>query len=84
MQVSATHCRKQEALQRAKALSEPLENRRKIALEAAEAWEAEALLADKRASKSNTLDKLDTAIALEFEHEANSDLLESLRHARRS
>ncbi|WP_159983649.1 MULTISPECIES: hypothetical protein [unclassified Novosphingobium] len=74
MQISATHCREQEALQRAKALSEPLENRRKIALQAAKAWEAEALLAEKRASKSSPLDKLDTAIALEFEQEANSDL----------
>lgn len=72
MQISAAHCREQEALQRAKALSEPLENRRQIALKAANAWEAEAVSAEKRASKRSGLDKLDTAIALEFEREAKS------------
>ena len=77
MQISAAHCREQEALQRAKALSEPLENRRKIALAAAKAWEAEAVLADMRTSKSSSLEKLDAAIALEFALEAklgSSDL----------
>ncbi|AXB75649.1 hypothetical protein [Novosphingobium sp. P6W] len=76
MQISAAHCREQEALQRAKALSEPLENRRKIALDAAKAWEAEAVWAENRASKSTPLDKLDVAIALEFEREAKSGLSE--------
>lgn len=69
MQISAAHCREQEALQRAKSLSEPLESRRKIALNAAKAWAAEAVLAEHRVAKLNPLDKLDAAIALEFELE---------------
>lgn len=76
MQLSIAHCREQEASQRAKALSEPLENRRKIALDAAEAWKAEAVLAEKRASRQSLLDKTDRAIALEFEREAKSGFLE--------
>lgn len=74
MQISAAHCWEQEALQRAKSLSEPLENRRKIALNAARIWAAEAKLAEKRASKLNRLDKLDAAIALEFELEVEANL----------
>ena len=76
MHISAAHCREQEALQRAKALSEPLANRRKIALDAAKAWEAEAVWAEKRASKPTLLDKEDLAIALEFEREAESGLFD--------
>lgn len=51
MRVLASFCRQQEALQRALATSEPLENRRKIALTAAKAWESEALLAEMQTSK---------------------------------
>ncbi|WHO37514.1 hypothetical protein PMI04_013150 [Sphingobium sp. AP49] len=36
---------------------------------AAKAWEVEATLAERRASKSRALDKLDAAITLEFERE---------------
>ena len=69
MRMSAAFCRTQEALQREKAVSEPLENRRIIALNAAKAWAAEALLADKQASNRGPLDTLDDAIALEFAQE---------------
>ncbi len=73
MRMSATFCREQEALQRAKALSEPLENRRGIAMAAAKAWEAEAISAEKRDAKLTPLDKLDTAIARQFALEAGGD-----------
>lgn len=69
MRIAADFCRKQEALQLARADSEPLENRRRIALTAAKAWAAEALLAEKRDSKKEGLDRLDTEIALEFSKE---------------
>ena len=71
MQLTADFCRQQEALQLAKAVSEPLENRREIAIAAAKAWATEALLVEKRASKQDPLGKLDAEIALEF---ANEDL----------
>lgn len=70
MALSVSFCREQESLQMAKAASEPLENRRKIALAAANAWKIEAILAEKRALKQEPLDKLDTEIALEFALEA--------------
>jgi hypothetical protein len=66
MRPSATQCREQEALQQARAASEPLENRRKIALAAALAWGAEALLAEQQALKKGPQDQLDAAITLEF------------------
>jgi hypothetical protein len=69
MRVSPDFCREQEALQLAKAASEPLENRKKIALAAAKAWAVEAGLAEKRATKPEPLDKLDAEIALEFADE---------------
>lgn len=69
MRVSEEVCREQEALQLAKAASEPLESRRKIALTAAKAWATEAVLAQQRGLKQAPLDKLDAAIALEFAQE---------------
>ena len=69
MRVSEEVCRAQEALQLAKAASEPLESRRKIALTAAKAWATEAVLAQQRALKPAPLDKLDAAIAREFAEE---------------
>lgn len=66
MRVSAQTCRAQEAVQRAKASTEPLESRRKIALDAAKAWATEAVLAETRESKRTPLDLLDAEIALEF------------------
>jgi hypothetical protein len=66
MRVSVATCKEQEALQLAKAASDPLENRRKIALAAAKAWGAEAILAEKREMKQSPLDKLDAEISLEF------------------
>ncbi len=77
MRVSAITCREQEAVQRAKAESEPLESRRKIALAAATAWGAEAALAEKRALKLDPLDKLDAEIALEFALEDEADEADS-------
>jgi hypothetical protein len=50
MQLTAAHCREQQAIQLAKAESEVLESRRKIALVAAAAWGAEAVEADNRAA----------------------------------
>jgi len=69
MTLSASFCREQEALQTEKAASEPLGNRQKIALAAAKAWRSEAILAEKRALRQEGLNKLDTAIALEFADE---------------
>lgn len=73
MRATAGFCREQEAIQRAKAANEPLENRRTIALNAAKAWAAEAKLAEKRDAKTSTLDKLDTAIAEEFAREGQGE-----------
>ncbi len=73
MRVTADFCREQEALQRAKANQEPLENRRKIALAAAKAWAAEAILADIRDTKQGVLHKLDAEIAKEFAAEDARD-----------
>jgi hypothetical protein len=69
-------CREQAALQLAKAESEPLENRKKIALAAAKAWTLEAALADKQVARATPLDALDTKIAKEFADEdpASHDL----------
>jgi hypothetical protein len=69
MRVSPDFCREQEALQRARAASEPLENRRKIAFAAANAWAVEADLAEKRVIRPEPLDKLDAEIAQEFARE---------------
>ena len=46
-----------------------MENRRKIALTAANAWETAAILAEKQVSKEEPLDKLDADITLEFARE---------------
>ncbi|WP_324828102.1 hypothetical protein [Qipengyuania zhejiangensis] len=72
LRVTSDFCRKQEAVQRAKAATEPLENRRKIALEAAKAWEAEAFRLEQHEAGDTPLDKLDAGIALEFAREAAS------------
>jgi hypothetical protein len=73
MRVTAKFCREQEALQHAKALNEPLESRRKIALAAAKAWHAEAILADKRAAGQGLMSQLDADITREFAAEAETD-----------
>ena len=72
MQISAAFCLEQERLQREKAENEPLENRKKIALNAAKAWAAEALVAEKRYGKQSPLEKADVAIAAEFAAEAET------------
>lgn len=69
MRVTAAFCREQEALQRIRSASEPLENSRRIALNAARAWAAEAILAEKRDSKRTHLENLDAEIAEEFARE---------------
>ena len=51
MHVSAKFCREQEELQRERAISEPLESRRKVALAAEKAWRANAILAEERDAK---------------------------------
>ena len=73
MRSSARFCREQEALQLAKAASEPLENRRKIALAAAKAWAAEAVLSDHREAKQDPLEEGDAEIVLEFAAEAQAE-----------
>lgn len=70
LRVTASFCREQEAVHRAKAESEPLETRRKIALTAAKAWAAEALLLEERGAGDARLDKLDAEITMEFAREA--------------
>jgi hypothetical protein len=76
MRASVTTCREQEALYLAKAESEPLESRRKIARDAAKAWGLEAILAEKRALRGTPLNALDTEIAAEFASEAEAGLVE--------
>lgn len=73
MRPTAALCREQESLQRIKAANAPLENSRKIARGAAEAWAAEAILAEQRDSKQTPLDRLDTEIREEFAREAKAD-----------
>lgn len=51
MRVAAETCRKQEAIQRKIAMTDALENRRNIALAAANAWGKEAAEADKREAR---------------------------------
>ena len=48
MQLTSEQCRKQEAIQRARAEEEPLANVRIIALNVAIAWRQEALAAERR------------------------------------
>jgi hypothetical protein len=70
MQLSAAHCRAQQAVQLALAESEPLESRKKIALVAAAAWGAEAVEAENRESgKTVSNSQLDDDIAREFADE---------------
>lgn len=73
MQISAAFCLEQERLQREKAENEPLENRKQIALNAAKAWAAEAIVAEKRYGKQSPLEKADAAIAKEFAAEVEAD-----------
>lgn len=72
MRVTAKFCREQEALQQARAASEPLESRRRIALSAAKAWHAEAILADQRAAGQGPMSRLDAEIAKEFAAEGEA------------
>jgi hypothetical protein len=70
MRFSEDFCRNQAALQRAKAATEPLDNRQKIALLAAKTWDAEAdAISNCKAAHGSPLDKLDAAITLEFARE---------------
>jgi hypothetical protein len=48
MRLAASTCREQEAIQRQIAATATLENRRKIATDAANAWSKEAIEAEKR------------------------------------
>lgn len=52
MQISATHCRDQEAAQLLLAASETLESRKKIAERAAKAWGKQAAFAELRDAKA--------------------------------
>lgn len=58
MTPSSAFCRAQEAAQRQRAASEPLENVRQIALAAAAAWNAEAVWAESRENGHATLDPM--------------------------
>ena len=51
MRVAAITCREQEAIQRQIAATSLLENRRKIATDAANAWGKEAVEAEKRETR---------------------------------
>jgi hypothetical protein len=73
MQLTAAHCREQQAIQLAKAESEVLESRKQIALVAAAAWGAEAVEADKRAA--GKVDGQDAEFAREFAEEAEAEAL---------
>ena len=70
LQMTAAFCREQEVMQRANAASEPLENRKKIALAAAKAWEQKAVMLEKHDAGDTPLDRLDAEITLEFAREA--------------
>lgn len=51
MRITESFCKEQAALQREKALNEPLENRKVIALNAAKVWDKEAEMAHNRDTK---------------------------------
>ncbi|CAN5361863.1 hypothetical protein BH10PSE13_BH10PSE13_02530 [soil metagenome] len=74
MQQSSEFCRVQEELQRALALDSQLENSRRIATIAADAWAKEGALAMKWEARGDTnkLDPDDAAIAEEFRLEDES------------
>jgi hypothetical protein len=62
MRLTASTCREQESIQREIASTATLENRRKIATDAANAWANEAIEADKRdARELKRRRELDTA-----------------------
>jgi hypothetical protein len=69
MQLTALHCREQQAIQLALADSEALDTRKKIALVAAAAWGKEAVDAAKREARKTSLTELDATIAQEFADE---------------
>lgn len=66
MQPSSEFCRLQETRQRALAQDAVLENSRKIATVAANAWATAGDLAAKREARGGKLDAADEAIAEEF------------------
>jgi hypothetical protein len=74
MQLTAQHCREQQAIQLALADSEALETRKNIALIAAAAWGKEAVDATKREARKTSLTELDAAIAQEFADEDEAGL----------
>jgi hypothetical protein len=69
VQLTAAHCRAQQAVQLALAEAEPLESRKKIALVAAAAWGKEAIDAENRETGKAALNRLDAAISQEFADE---------------
>ncbi len=73
MQPSSEFCRKQEQRQRALAQDAVLENSRKIATVAANAWATAGELAAKREARGNKLDAADEAIAEEFRLEGEME-----------
>lgn len=74
MRLTAAQCRAEQARQLDLSVSEPLLNRRKIAVKAAAAWGEEALRAEEReAEKSTPLSKEDTEFARQFAEEANDE-----------
>lgn len=70
MRFTVSFCREQEAVQRAKATTAPLENCRQIALNAAKAWASEAMAAEARDAKLAKADICDADAVQEFAKEA--------------
>lgn len=73
MQSSSEFCRTQEQRQRVLADDAILENSRKIAVVAAEAWARAGELAAKREARGGRLNAADEAIAEEFRLEAEME-----------
>lgn len=73
MRMTESFCEKQAALQREKALNEPLENRRAIALNAAKVWDKEAEMAHNRDAKQAQRDAKNAHVTAQL---ATEDSLE--------
>lgn len=74
MRLASTKCREQEAIQLEIAKNDPLENRRKIAADAAKAWGIEAQQAENyEAGQLSHSEKEDDQIRREFAEETDEE-----------
>ena len=74
MSLTAARCRAEQARHLKRSLEDPLFNRRKIAAQAADAWNKEALRAEEKESRPDRiLSKEDAKIAQQFADEDAAD-----------